>query len=185
MTEENLSLSRFHEYIKRWEVSFNSPEANRLDVVVKAENLVAAVSVINFYRWGYLSSITGLDHPGSTVRLPAVVEKQWMRADEKVDHIAGTQAEGYLEALYQFVEGPNVGTLRVRVPYHNPTLPSLCGVIPSATLYERELIEMLGFYIPESPDQTHLILPEEWPAGVFPLRKDFQGLHPGKGGSQD
>ncbi len=184
MTDENPSLARFHEMVKPWEVSFNSPELNRLDIVIKAENLVAAVSVINFYRWGYLSSITGLDHPGGTVRLPSVVEKQWIRADEKVDHSAGTQAEGYLEALYQFVDGPNVGTLRVRVPYHNPLLPSLYEVIPSVTLYERELIEMLGFYMPASPDQTHLILPEEWPAGVYPLRKDFQGLNPAPDGSQ-
>jgi Ni,Fe-hydrogenase III component G len=177
MTGEKSPLDRFHDMVQPWEVSFNTPEPNRLDVVIKPENLVAAVSVLNFYHWGYLSSITGIDHPGSTVRLPSVVEKQWMRADEKVDHAAGTLPEGYLEALYQFVEGPCVATLRVRVPYHAPELPSLYEVIPSISLYERELIEMFGFYIPALPDQTHLILPDEWPAGVYPLRKDFQGLN--------
>lgn len=185
MSDFNASLARFQDMVKPWQVSFNQPEPNRLDVVIRAENLVAAASVLHFSRWGYLSSITGLDHPGSSVRLPAVVEKQWMRADEKVDHSVGTQAEGYLEALYQWVEGPDVGTLRVRVPYHAPELPSICGVIPSATLYERELIEMFGFYIPASPDQTHLILPEQWPAGVFPLRKDFEGLNPRHDSSMD
>jgi len=184
MNGENPSLESFHELVKPWEVSFNEPEPNRLDVVIHTGDLVQAVRTIIDAKWGYLSSITGLDHPGTTVNLPAVTEKQWSRVDTPVDHSHGAKPEGYLEALYQFVDGPQIGTLRVRVPYHSPELPSLYDVIPSVTLYERELIEMLGFYMPSSPDQTHLILPEEWPTGVFPLRKEFQGLHLRPDGTQ-
>lgn len=176
MSEPVSTLEQFHELVKPWEVSFNQAEPERLDVVIRAENLVAAVRVLTFYRWGYLSSITGLDHPGATGQPTAVTEKQWSRINTPVEYSTGAQGEGYLEALYQFVSGPNIGTLRVRVPYRNPELPSLYEVIPSVTLYERELVEMLGFYMPSLPDQSHLILPDEWPAGVYPLRKDFTGL---------
>ena len=27
-----------------------------------------------------------------------------------------------------------------------------------------------------TPDSSHLLLPDEWPDGVYPLRKDFHGL---------
>jgi Ni,Fe-hydrogenase III component G len=62
------------------------------------------------------------------------------------------------------------------VPYHDPRLPSICPLIPSATLYERELIEMFGFVIEDTPDPARLLLPDDWPDGVYPLRKAFEGL---------
>ena len=39
-----------------------------------------------------------------------------------------------------------------------------------------ELIEMFGFVIEDTPDPARLLLPDDWPDGVYPLRKAFEGL---------
>ncbi|NMC80497.1 MAG: hydrogenase large subunit, partial [Chloroflexi bacterium] len=50
-------------------------------------------------------------------------------------------------------------------------------LIPSATLYERELMEMMGVQLVGTPSSDRLLLPDEWPENVFPLRKSFTGLN--------
>ncbi len=76
--------------------------------------------------------------------------------------------------LYHFCEGAAIATLRVRLPRAEPKLVSISGLIPAAAFFERELSEMFGISIPDASYPEHLFLPEDWPSGVFPLRKDFQ-----------
>jgi Ni,Fe-hydrogenase III component G len=103
------------------------------------------VVTLRVKRLGYLSAITGLD-PG--------VET------------------GQLEALYHFCAGAAVITLRVRVPREGGMLPSLCEIIPSAEVFERELSEMFGVTVTGLRAPDRLYLPEDWPDAVYPLRKD-------------
>jgi NADH:ubiquinone oxidoreductase subunit C len=141
----------------------------RIDAVVHREDLGAAVRALVDARWGYLAAITGLDHPWP--KAPKTTPKPGETA------LAAAQAgpvEDRLEALYHFVNGAAVATLRVSVPYHDAKLPSICPLIPSATLYERELQEMLGFIVEGTPDPGRLLLPDDWPDGVYPLRKAYQ-----------
>jgi Ni,Fe-hydrogenase III component G len=141
----------------------------RVEAVVKREDLCAAVQAIIDARWGYLSAVTGLDHPWPKAAKPAAAPAQPAAESSEV-------MEDRLEALYQFVSGPVVATLRVSVPYHDARVPSVCGIIPSATLYERELREMFGIEVEGTPDTGKLLLPDDWPDGVYPLRKSFKGL---------
>jgi Ni,Fe-hydrogenase III component G len=140
-----------------------------VEAVVKREDLPTAVKALIDARWGYLSAITGLDHP-------------WPKAAKPASTPAGSQAEptgpteDRLEALYQFVSGAVIATLRVSVAYHDATLPTVCPVIPSATLYERELQEMFGITVQGTPETRRLLLPDDWPEHVYPLRKAFKGL---------
>jgi Ni,Fe-hydrogenase III component G len=62
------------------------------------------------------------------------------------------------------------------VPYSKPQIDSICGIIPSATIYEREVIELFGFNLLNTPNTEKLILPDSWPDGVYPLRKSFTRL---------
>jgi NADH:ubiquinone oxidoreductase subunit C len=161
------------------------PSPDRLDVVLQVRNLLAAVQALQAARWGYLSAITGLDHPGvdpAAVKIQPVEEKKWNRlADPYVQNV-GVFSTAQLEALYHFCQGAAILTLRVKVPQAQPALPSLCALIPYAILYERELAEMLGFEIDGISPGQHFILPEDWPDGVYPLRKDFQGFEVGEFG---
>lgn len=56
--------------------------------------------------------------------------------------------------------------------------PSLTPYVPAAHWYEREVRDMLGL-IPEGhPDPRRLVLHDDWPEGVFSLRKDFDPQTP-------
>lgn len=161
------------ELIKPYSQVVTNPERNRMDIVVSTDNLIDAVSALIAARWGYLAAITGLDYPGLS---PASSdEKQWRRLTEEGD-LASGQHEGHIEALYHFNNMDATLTLRVLLRYNHPILPTLCDMIPSATLYERELIEMFGVSIPGTPSTERLLLPDDWPDGVYPLRKSFQGF---------
>lgn len=139
------ALKTAGELLAEWAIETNTPEANRLDVVVEANALLAAVRALDDTRWGYLAGITGLD--------------------------LGAEA-GQLEVLYHFCAGAAVVTLRVRTPRDNAAVPSICDVLPAASFYERELREMLGVEVIGLSNLDHLFLPDDWPEGVYPLRKD-------------
>lgn len=127
--------------------TITQPEPERMDVVLTTtEDLVPVTTALRVKRLGYLSAITGLD--------------------------LGPDA-GELEVLYHFCTGPLIITLRLRVPRTGGVVPTLTDLIPSAEPYERELSEMFGIHIAGLRVPAHLYLPDDWPAGVYPLRKDF------------
>ena len=57
-----------------------------------------------------------------------------------------------------------------------PSFPSLSLRLPAATLYEREIRDMFGLVPEGHPDVRPLVLHEQWPGDVHPLRKDFEML---------
>lgn len=92
--------------------------------------------------WGYFSSMIGLD-------------------------------EGdYLAILYIFASGDSVLCLKVQLPRENPHIASIYRLIPASLLQERELQEMFGIVVDDIPDSARLLLPEDWPDELYPLRKD-------------
>ncbi len=86
--------------------------------------------------------------------------------------ITGLDGE-QLEVLYHFCHDAAVLTLRVPLSKENPVVPSICPLIPSATVHEQELMEMFGIVVTDTPHTEHLFLPDDWPADVYPLRKEF------------
>jgi len=63
--------------------------------------------------------------------------------------------------------------LRAYLPADDPSFPSVAAKLPAALWIEREVKDLLGFNPVEHPDPRRLILPEDWPEGVYPLRKDM------------
>ncbi|ACS32561.1 formate hydrogenlyase II subunit F (Mhy2F) [Thermococcus gammatolerans EJ3] len=69
--------------------------------------------------------------------------------------------------------GDVVFGIKTYISEDDPKFPSVTPIHPGANWYEREVKDLLGL-IPEGhPDPRRLVLPDDWPEGVYPLRKDF------------
>lgn len=143
--EDRLQAAR--ELLGTWVQEELTFQPERVDVIIEKADLLAAIQAVIDVEWGYLITITGVD--------------------------LGVE-DGRLEVLYHFGSGAAVLTLRVRIPRGGtPDIPSVYHLIPSVSFYERELQEMFGIVVENTPNSDRLFLPEDWPDGVYPLRKDF------------
>lgn len=88
--------------------------------------------------------------------------------------ITGYEENDRLYIVYHFMNTEGELNVRTSVPKENPILPSITPVLPGGVLYEREIQDLLGVKFEGIMDSRRLILPEHWPEGVYPLRKDFQ-----------
>ena len=91
-------------------------------------------------------------------------------------HIAsGMDTRSHLEILYHFsVEDLSLLiSLRIKLRKDNPVAPSLTGIIEGTNWIEREIHELLGIDFEGHPDMRGLLLPDNWPPGVHPLRRDY------------
>jgi membrane-bound hydrogenase subunit beta len=88
--------------------------------------------------------------------------------------ITGVDLGENFEVLYHLANSDAVVTVRVLTPRAEPKIPSVTPVIPGAILYERELQDMFGLVVDGIPDPRPLLLPDDWPQGQFPLRKDWK-----------
>jgi Ni,Fe-hydrogenase III component G len=87
--------------------------------------------------------------------------------------IVGEDLRDVFQANYVFT-GRKVVILQVRMNHDNPEVPSLAAMLPGAMVYERELKDLFGIHPVGHPDLRRQAVPEDWPAGVYPLRKDVQ-----------
>ncbi|HTP59237.1 MAG TPA: NADH-quinone oxidoreductase subunit C, partial [Spirochaetia bacterium] len=141
------------ELLKPWGNVQQTGES-RLALEVAAAQLPAAARSLADHSWGYLSTITGLDLTQSG---PTTTE-------------AATGAPQF-QILYHFCRGATVLTVKVKAEGEHPTVPSISAIMPSAILQERELAEVFGMHITDIPARGRLLLSEDWPENLFPLRK--------------
>ncbi|MBN2415103.1 NADH-quinone oxidoreductase subunit C [bacterium] len=81
---------------------------------------------------------------------------------------------GGIEILYHFdfFKLPQVFSLRVFLPKPKPEVESLASVIKGTEWIEREMAELFGITFSNHPNPVHLLLPDDWPEGNYPLRRD-------------
>jgi NADH:ubiquinone oxidoreductase subunit C len=82
--------------------------------------------------------------------------------------------EKLFEILYHLSWEGNEITVRTEISRENPVIPTVTPVLPGALTYEREIQDMFGIRVSGIPDPRKIVLPDEWPAGVYPLRKDYE-----------
>lgn len=63
-------------------------------------------------------------------------------------------------------------TVSVHLPKAEPTVPSICDLVPGVLISEREKQEMMGVVVEGIPDGRRMFLPDDFPEGVYPWRKD-------------
>lgn len=67
-----------------------------------------------------------------------------------------------------------VVVLKTLVAADKPEFPSISLLIPAAQWYEREIRDMLGLEPIGHPDLERLVHHNDWPVGLYPLRRDFE-----------
>ncbi len=64
--------------------------------------------------------------------------------------------------------------IETRVEEKQPSFLSATRFLPQANWFEREIHDLFGLIPQGHPDPRPLVLHEDWPKGIFPLRKDFK-----------
>lgn len=118
-----------------------------LKAVIKKEALLRVIELVSRISNGeyHFTTITGADLDGDQVELTYFL---WLLPQK-------------LRVL-----------IKTRVPKGELKIRSLTDTIPATVLYERETYEMLGIVFEGHRKLEKLFLPEDWPEGVYPLRRD-------------
>ena len=111
--------------------------------------------------------------PESLVKVATYIFKD---LEARFNIASGVDARTHIEILYHFsLEYINVLiSLRVKLNKEKPAVDSLAPVFKGANWIEREMYELLGIDFRGHPDLRRLLLADEWPEGVYPLRSDYK-----------
>jgi len=86
---------------------------------------------------------------------------------------SGVDKREGIEILYHMADDKNGTRISIRTlaekPY--PEMPSATSFMDGAEWIEREMHELLGVDFIGHPNQERLLLPDDWPDGIYPLRK--------------
>lgn len=145
MKEREELATKLEETLAAKAVSFRRDIPNRMYVEIKAENLPEAVRLVFEHLSGRYVIATGVDTPAG------------------------------VEVLYHFSfdrEGLVV-TLKVLLDKEKPQVDSITPIIAGAEWIEREIHELLGVEFVGHPNMRRLLLADDWPEGVYPLRRSY------------
>jgi Ni,Fe-hydrogenase III large subunit/Ni,Fe-hydrogenase III component G len=144
--------------------------SNNIDIVKILENKLKGKPVqILLGQLGTAAVKTNADSHRDVV-------KTLVDADEKtaVTSITGIDLGANIGVYYHIRTSNAFLTIQVEVPKENPKIQTINDIAPSATLHELEVSDLLGVVFEGNPRSGHLVLPETWPEGIYPLRKDFK-----------
>lgn len=121
---------------------------DQLTITVKVNYLPEVVEFLYYQQGGWLSVLFGND------------ERQ----------LCGHYAVYYVLSMEQ---GTKCWiTVRVEVDANKLEFPSVTPRVPAAVWGEREVRDMYGLIPVGLPDERRLVLPDDWPDELYPLRKD-------------
>jgi len=88
--------------------------------------------------------------------------------------ITGLDEGEYLSFIYHLAGKDGVVlNIKTKALKDKESIKTVTGYFPSAAIYERELIDLLGAKVEGLPEGIRYPLPDDWPAGQYPLRKDW------------
>jgi Ni,Fe-hydrogenase III component G len=147
LDNEKKVLNALAERFPAIDLSTAVAKPRRIYLGVEADLFMDALSFLaNDLNYDHLCTITGLD-TGENF--------------EFLYHIAGP--DGIVFTLkYKTARGDGVH------------IPSVLPIFHGATFYERELEGLLGVTVDGLPEGRQYPLPDNWPKGEYPMRKDWK-----------
>jgi membrane-bound hydrogenase subunit beta len=110
----------------------------------------------------------------------AEFEKAFVFAKEelKFTHlvsITGLDEQSRLVFIYHMAQDSGIVlNIRTGVNKDNPVFKTVTKYFPGAEIYERELVDLFGATAEGLPEGNRYPLTDDWPAGQYPLRKDWK-----------
>ena len=86
------------------------------------------------------------------------------------------------EIIYHLARGGIMMNLKAFAPKDDPVFATVTGLYEGATMYELEIHNLLGVTITGIPGDIKYPLPDDWPEGQYPLRKDWKKQAPAQPG---
>lgn len=105
-----------------------------------------------------------------------VVKYLFIDLEARFNIASGVDTRLNIEILYHFtIERLKLLiSIRVKLDRDKPKIDSIASIIKGAEWIEREMNELIGIDFIGHPNLKRLLLPDEWPQGVYPLRADYK-----------
>jgi Ni,Fe-hydrogenase III component G len=112
-------------------------------------------------------------HPQSIVNVGKYMFKD---LGARFNIASGVDTRTNIEILYHFTLEPIdlLVSFRVKLDKNKPEIDSLVNEFHAANWIEREMHELLGINFKGHPNLKRLLLSDQWPDGVYPLRQDYE-----------
>jgi membrane-bound hydrogenase subunit beta len=88
--------------------------------------------------------------------------------------ITGLDSGENYELIYHMANGGIVMNLKALAPKADPVFDTITGLFEGAMMYELEVHNLLGLTVTGIPEDIKYPLPDSWPQGQYPLRKDWK-----------
>ena len=89
--------------------------------------------------------------------------------------ITGLDEGATMGFIYQMARTDGiVFSLKFSAPKDKPVIQTMIRYFPSAEIYERELMDLLGAQVEGLGPGNRYPLPDTWPRDEYPLRKDWK-----------
>jgi NADH:ubiquinone oxidoreductase subunit C len=87
--------------------------------------------------------------------------------------ITGNDVGMHIELIYHLGRENTVISIKTLVLKKNSKHPTISDLLPTATLYEQEVHELFGICFQGHPNLAPLLLPDNWPPQVYPMRNEW------------
>lgn len=89
--------------------------------------------------------------------------------------ISGLDEAENLSFIYHLTRQDGIMlNLKISVPKDKGTIKTVTDYFKGAEIYEREVMDLLGAKVEGLPEGNRYPLPDDWPEGEYPLRKDWK-----------
>ncbi len=90
------------------------------------------------------------------------------------NHVVGVDDGDDLGFIYLLSNEEGVIlALKEKAPKSDPVIASMTELYPSLNLHERELVDLFGAVVENLPAGPNYPLPDGWPKGSYPMRKEW------------
>ena len=128
------------------ERAYASSDSTYFAILIPVEDWSAFAEAAKTSGFDAFSDLFAIDHFSEAPRFDVVLNLVSMEANQRI-------------------------VVSTRVPYDDPTVPTITNVFQGANFYEREAFDLVGIDFPGHPDLTRILMPDEWEG--HPLRKDY------------